>query len=41
LESGYPLGIGSVLEVRTDIKVNQKEIIDKVRLTLNNDPLSA
>lgn len=41
LESGYPLGIGSVLEVRTDINVNQKEIVDKVRLMLRNDPLIA
>ncbi|WP_299677107.1 shikimate kinase [uncultured Roseobacter sp.] len=41
LESGYPLGIGPVLKVRTDTKVNQKEIVDKVRLMLREDPLSA
>ncbi len=40
LESGYPIGIGSVLEVRTDIKVNQKEVVDKVRQMLRDDPLS-
>lgn len=41
LESGYPLGVGPVLEMRTDIKVNQNEIVGKVRLMLRNDPLSA
>ena len=35
-ESRYPLGIGSLLEVRTDIKVNEKEIVDKLRLMLSN-----
>lgn len=41
LESGYPLGVGSVLEVPTDNKVNPNEIVENVRRMLRDDPLSA
>jgi predicted kinase len=41
LESGYPLGIGPVVEVRTDMKVNQQAIADKVRLLLGDDAFCA
>lgn len=40
LENGYPLGVGSVIEVPTDTEVNSKEIVDKVRLILRNNPLT-
>ncbi len=38
LESGYPLRIGPVLEVRTDLEVNHQAIVDRVRLLLNGVP---
>ena len=38
LESGYPLRIAPVLEVRTDLEVNHLAIVDKMRLLLNGVP---
>jgi hypothetical protein len=40
LEGGYPIGFGPLFEVRTDIRVNQKQVVDKVRQMLEDDPLS-
>ena len=41
LESGYPLGVGLVLEVRTDLKVNRQAIVDQLRLLINDGPVNA
>lgn len=32
LESGYPLGVGPILEVPTDTNVNSNEIVDSLRM---------
>jgi predicted kinase len=35
-ECGYPLGIGPVLEIRTDIEVDQQAVVDQLRRLLND-----
>lgn len=39
MEGGYPIGLGPVLKVRTDIEVNQKDVVGELRQMLRTGPV--